>query len=267
MTPIIKLSNVSFAYGSETVLKDVDLTVEAGEFASIVGPNGGGKTTLVRLILGLLKPQKGSVSLFGGDPDLTRLRVGYTPQYAPVDLKFPITVLDVVLLGRLGLAARRRSFPFSLLPLRYSKEDRSAAREALHIMNLDGLEKISFGELSGGQKQRALIARALCQQPDLLILDEPTNNIDPSGMEIFYKLLCDLNKKTSILIVSHDLGVVSQYVKSVICVSQRVVVHPTSALNGTVIRDIYGSDIQLVRHDHRCTEHGHEATPDVSTKN
>lgn len=263
MAPIIVLKDVSFSYGSEDVLQNVDLTVESGEFASIVGPNGGGKTTLVRLILGLLKPKTGTVSLFGGQPEINRLRVGYTPQYAPVDLKFPITVLDVVLLGRLGLAAQKKSFPWNLLPIRYSKEDREAAQDAIQILHLDGLEKTPFGDLSGGQKQRALIARALCQRPDLLILDEPTNNIDPSGMKIFYQLLCELNRKVSILIVSHDLGVVSQYVKSVICVSRRVVVHPTSNLNGTVIRDIYGSDIQLVRHDHRCSEHGHQSNSDL----
>lgn len=247
MTPIIELNSVSFAYDRKLVLENVDLVIPNGEFASIIGPNGGGKTTLVQLILGILSPQKGTVRLFGDHPERTRLQVGYMPQSLKMDMRFPISVWDVVLIGRIS----NSTF------FRYRREDYEAAEFALEKMKLSDLKNHSFGDLSGGQRQRVLIARALCSNPKLLILDEPTNNIDPSNTEILYELLGELNKIVSIIIVSHDLGVVSRYVQSVICVNGRVLVHPTSDLNGNVIRDIYGSDIQLVRHDHRCSEYGH----------
>lgn len=287
MTPIIKIQSCDFSYiPSDPVLEEVNLTVDPGEFASIIGPNGGGKTTLVRLILGLLTPKRGSVSLFGGPPAQNRLWVGYTPQQLQVDRLFPISVLDVVLTGCLGnsffdnedddeegkepskkanpRSPRRGDWRETVRSLlfRYRSGDRSAARRALEKMGLAPLEKKAFGDLSGGERQRVLIARAICAGPKLLILDEPTNNIDPEGSEILYRLLEELNKTTAVLIVSHDLGVVSRYVRSVICVNRRVVVHPTSMLDGRAIRELYGSDQRLVRHDHRCSELGHRHLSD-----
>ena len=124
-------------------------------------------------------------------------------------------------------------------------------------MGVAELASRTFGALSGGQRQRVLIARALCGRPKLLILDEPTNNVDPSSVEQFYHLLEELNRTVAILIVSHDLGVVSRCVRSVVCVNQRVVVHPTSEFDGRAIREIYGGDLKMIRHDHRCSEGGH----------
>lgn len=239
--------NVTYSYGREPVLENVNLKIRFGDFASIVGPNGGGKTTMLKLILGLLKPDSGRVHVLGKSPKKSRLRIGYMPQYAHLDIDFPVTVMDVVLMGRLGINAR----------FRYSEKDIKAARASLDKVNILDLSKRMFSRLSGGQRQRVLIARALCSDPDLLLLDEPTANIDPEIEETVFSLLVELNKNMTILVVTHDLGFVSQVVKSVICVNRRVLVHPTSEMNGTHIKDIYGSDLRMVRHDHRCSEKGH----------
>lgn len=242
----IILENVSFAYKQASILEDVSLMVQKGEFASIVGPNGGGKTTLLKLILGLLKPDKGRISVFGGTPEHSRHKIGYMPQYAHLDMDFPATVMDVVLMGRL----KRTS-------LWFSKKDREEALAAIHEVGMTGLEKTGFNRLSGGQKQRVLIARALCGQPDMLLLDEPTANVDHETEVNLFSILQALNAKMTILVVSHDLGFVSKYVKSVICVNRRVVIHPTTLMNGVLIQDIYHGDLKMVRHDHRCSEEGH----------
>ncbi|MBR4835251.1 MAG: metal ABC transporter ATP-binding protein [Thermoguttaceae bacterium] len=273
---MIRLENVTYSYDAarQPALENVNLTIPRGEFASIVGPNGGGKTTLVRLILGALKPQTGTVSLFGEDPEKARLRVGYTPQQARVDFKFPISVLDVVLAGRFGTRkTARTSTPKGLkrflasasdrLFFRFNSDDREKALAALERMEVADLRDKAFGDLSGGQRQRVLIARALCSEPELLVLDEPTNNVDPSSAERFYETLADLNRETSILMVSHDLGVVSERVKSVVCVNRVVRLHPTSEFNGELVRELYKSDVRFVRHDHRCSEAGHVCARDV----
>ncbi|MBI9078009.1 MAG: ABC transporter ATP-binding protein [Desulfatibacillum sp.] len=243
----IELDGVSFGYTRQPVLSNVRLQVERGEFASIVGPNGGGKTTLLKLMLGLLQPDTGSVNVLGVSPEKARLRVGYMPQYSHLDPQFPVTVMDVVLMGRLRKGAM----------LMYSKKDREAAMACLEEVQLAELANNLYSELSGGQRQRVLIARALCCQPDLLLLDEPTSNVDPDMQQSLFDMLQKLNKRMTILLVSHDLGFVSQVVRSVICVSREVVVHPTSELDGTLIKEIYGGDCRLVRHDHRCSEEGH----------
>ncbi len=246
---ILELQSVAFAYERLPVLEDVTLSIPKGEFASVVGPNGGGKTTLLKLILGLLQPDRGEIRLFGEPPRQTRKRVGYTPQFLQVDDRFPVSVLDVVLMGRLQ-SGRNRFW--------YDKSDRKAALEALATMRLAELHEAGFRELSGGQRQRVLIARALCGEPELLLLDEPTSNIDPSSEEVLFEILGELNKRLTIVLVSHDIGFVSQFVSSVICVNRTVAVHPTSSLDGRMIREIYGSDgLQMIRHDHRCSEAGH----------
>ncbi len=255
---MIQLENVSYSYSAERgpALKDVTLTIPRGEFVSVVGPNGGGKSTLVKLILGLLKPQTGAVKLFGESPEKSRYRVGYAPQQARVDFSFPINVLDVTLAGRFGTTSRQRS-PLRFWGARFSKEDKEEAMAALEKMGAADLYKKSFGDLSGGQRQRVLIARALCSNPDLLVLDEPTNNIDPAHTERFYDLLAKLNESASIIMASHDLGVVSKLVDSVVCVNQIVRIHPTSEFNGELVSKLYNADVRLVRHDHCCSESGH----------
>ena len=243
----IEINNLSFFYDTVPVLENVNLKVEHGEFATIVGPNGGGKTTLLKLMLGVLKPAQGTITVLGGRPEKTRLKVGYMPQYADLDPQFPVTVMDVVLLGRLG-----RRFGG-----RYSKKDKQMAWEALEEVQLESMDRMPFNKLSGGQKQRTLIARALCCNPEMLLLDEPTANVDPEVEENLLTILQELNQRMTILLVSHDMGFVSRVVKSVICVNRRVLIHPTSSVDGTLIKDIYGDDYCMVRHDHRCSEEGH----------
>jgi zinc transport system ATP-binding protein len=242
----IILKNISFAYKQRNILENVDLVIEKGEFASIVGPNGGGKTTLLKLILGLIKPNKGQIRIFGKSPDKVRPQMGYMPQYAHLDMDFPATVMDVVLMGRLKKTT-----------LWFSKKDKVKALNAIDKIGMTTFINTEFNELSGGQKQRILIARALCSNPDILLLDEPTANVDHQTEENLFSILQKLNLKMTILLVSHDLGFVSKYVKSVICVNRQVVIHPTTLINGAMIKDIYHGDLKMVRHDHRCSQEGH----------
>jgi zinc transport system ATP-binding protein len=247
-TPAILVQNLTFTYGGPPVLQDVNLTIEGAHLTCIVGPNGGGKTTLLKIILGLLRPDSGTVRVFGESPVRARKRIGYTPQHLQFDPKFPISVMDVVLMGRLG---RRLGGAFT-------RGDRAAAQEALESLGL--LEHASelFSDLSGGLRQRVLIARSLASKPELLLLDEPMANVDAVVEARLAEILRRLAAQLPVVMVSHDLGFVSNVVDSVICVNRKVVIHPTSEITGEVIRDIYESDIRMVRHDHRCAESGHE---------
>jgi zinc transport system ATP-binding protein len=246
--PAIEFCGLDFAYDRDLVLENASVAIPSRDFVAIVGPNGGGKTTMLKLLLGLLKPNRGTIRLLGKSPEQSRTSVGYTPQYIQMDMQFPISVFDVVLMGRMRSGRR--------FHWRYSQADKQAAKNALEIMRLSDKMKSPFRSLSGGQRQRALIARALCGEPKILMLDEPTNNIDSQAEEILYNILRELNKRLTILLVSHDLGIVSNIVKSVVCVNRTVAVHPTSELNGVMIRELYGSDVRFVRHDHRCSDHG-----------
>ena len=251
MTAAIHCQDLGFSYDDRPLLREVNLTVPAGDFVSVVGPNGSGKTTLLKLALGLLTPTAGKIEVFDQTPHRARRRIGYVPQHPQLDPLFPVSALDVTLMGRLGTA------PWSG-PWR--KSDRDTARAALDEVGLADRAGSHYASLSGGQKQRVLIARALACDPDLLLLDEPTAGLDAHVEEGFYRLLQELNRRLTIVLVSHDLGFVSGFVKSVICVGKDVVIHPTSAITGQVIADLYGSDMRLVRHDHRCSEDGHRCT-------
>lgn len=236
----IEFDSVSFSYDGPLVLENASFSIEPGDFVSIVGPNGGGKTTLLKLMLGLLRPSRGTVRLFGQPPKRQRPRVGYTPQFLTVDFSFPLSVLDVVLMGRIR-AGR----------LWYTKEDRIAALDALRTMQLEKHADAPFRTLSGGQRQRILIARAICGQPEILLLDEPTNNIDRSSERILSDILGELNRTMTIILVSHDIGFVSRCVQNVICVNRTVEVHTTSELGSGTIHDLYHqSDLRFVRHGH-----------------
>ena len=243
-TAIISFQDVDFSYSSEPILEDVNLKIHPGEFVSIIGPNGGGKTSLLLLALGMLRPNRGTVQVFGRAPERERSRLGYVPQFTRFDPLFPVTVYDVVQMGRLG---RFWTGP-------YRKEDREAALTALEQVGLAELRRRSFSELSGGQRQRVLIGRALATEPEVLLLDEPTANVDRLATDKLYELLVDLNQRLTIVLVSHDLGIVSRFVSSVVCVNKTVFTHPVSELTGEMIRDLYGGEIALVRHDHKAGE-------------
>jgi zinc transport system ATP-binding protein len=246
-SPVIEIKNVFFSYDGGNVLEDVNLQVPDKDFISIVGPNGGGKTTLIKLILGLLKPQKGSLRVFGVSPAKARARLGYMPQHASLDPLFPVTAMDVVLMGRLGSGLNHGFFKAA---------DREKAEEALEMVELYEARNRSFAELSGGQRQRVLIARALVSDPELLILDEPTSNVDAALEVELFDLLARLNEHMTIAVVIHDLGFVSRYVKSVACVNRKVVIHPTSEITGEMINQLYGHDVRMVRHDTFGRENG-----------
>lgn len=238
---VVELENVWFLYDGLPVLEDVSIRIYERDFLSIVGPNAGGKTTLLKVILGLLQPTKGTVRVFGQSAAKGRSRIGYMPQHTSLDPMFPVSVLDVVLMGRLGNGKR---FGF------YGKADREAAVDALRKVRLHDVKLRPFSALSGGQRQRVLIARALVSNPELLLLDEPTANIDGATESEFFEILNKLNDKMTVALVTHDLGFVSSYVKRVACVNRRVRVHPKNEITGEVINEMYGSNVHMVRHDH-----------------
>lgn len=244
----ILVESLWFSYNGHPVLEDVNLSIPQGDFVSFVGPNGGGKTTLLKLILGLLRPSRGHVQVFGIAPEQARPRIGYMPQHPDLDPQFPATVLDVALMGRLG-HGRRRFGP-------YSKEDKEAVARALDQVGLHNVRKQPFSSLSGGQRQRLLIARALACDPELLLLDEPTANLDMVMEGDLYELLQTLNQRLTVVMVSHDLGFVSRIVKNVICIKRRVLMHPTCEITGEIINEMYGSPMRMVRHNgggaHNC---------------
>lgn len=238
--PVVCLKDVSFAYDGPYVLQAINLDIHEREFNAVVGPNGGGKTTLLRLMMGMLRPTLGSVHVFGEAPDAVRARIGYTPQHARFDPLFPVSVLDVVLMGRI-----ERRFGG-----RYSREDREAARRALADVSLESEAQRPFAALSGGQRQRALIARALACEPELLLLDEPTSNVDAAVGAKLLELLQRLNERITIVMVSHNLGFVSSVVGSVICVNRTASLHPTDEVTEEAIRKLFGEDVRIIRHDH-----------------
>jgi len=240
---IIALENVCFSYpGAAPVLEDANLAIAEHDFVCMVGPNGGGKTTLLKLLVGQLRPDSGTVRVFGQRPEDARHAVGYMAQRENLDPLFPVCVQDVVLMGRLG---RGRLWG------RYRKADRETAEKALHDVGMYAFRHRPFSALSGGQRQRTLIARALACGPKLMLLDEPTAHLDPAVQDDFYRLLHQMHDRLTLVLVSHDVGFVSKYVNTVVCVSRKVVVHPTSELTGEVIKDIYGRDVELIRHGHR----------------
>jgi zinc transport system ATP-binding protein len=213
MNPILAFDHVSFAYSDKTILRDVSFTIDKGEFIGVIGPNGGGKTTLLKLIMGFLKPQKGTITLFNGHPDKSLDKVSYVPQNLSFDRKFPISVDELVLSGLL-----------SKLPWygRYNRQQKDATREAMEMMGITALQNRSLGTLSGGQMQRALIARSLVSQPEILLLDEPTANVDTQAEADIYSLLQKLAGDVTIIMVTHDLKTSIEQVDRVLCVQNDV---------------------------------------------
>ncbi len=247
-TPLIQVRGVTFGYGREVVLDHVDLNVGQRDFLAIIGPNGGGKTTLLKVILGLVRPWSGEVIFrlsSGGDP---RGRLGYVPQFSTFDKDFPLRLGDMVLMGRLG----RRNL---LRP--YGRADRAAAEEALERLNLKPLARAHVTEVSGGQLQRALIARALVSAPDVLFLDEPTASIDAESRETLRGLLADLNHTIPIVVVTHDVTSFAPMVSRIACINRRLFYHGDPDLSREVMEEVYGCPVELVTHGvpHRVLDH------------
>ncbi len=245
--PIIEIRNLSAGYDGRTVLHDVDLTVYERDFLGIIGPNGGGKTTLVKCILGLLKPTKGTIAYHPGN-----LSLGYLPQYTRLDRKFPITVEEVVLSGLNGQKP---------LAARFTRADREKAHSVMARMGLEGLERRPIGALSGGQMQRALLGRAIISDPQAVILDEPSTYIDKQFEARLYELLAEINRECAIILVSHDIGTVLQQVKSIACVNETLDYHPDTGITSEWLERNFQCPIELLGHGalpHRVLgEHHH----------
>lgn len=223
----ISLEGVSFAYETDPVLSDVTLSLRRGSFSCIVGPNGGGKTTLFRLVLGLLKPDKGAVRVLGLPPAQARVRVGYVPQDFAYDKRFPMLVSDVVRMGCLNAPG--------------TTADSVRIEQALTTVGLAHRARDWFGSLSGGQRQRVLIARALATSPGILLLDEPTANVDAAAQEDILQLLESLRGQLTVMLVTHNAAVAARFLDTVVCVNRRVHVHPhTDTLDEALMRHIIG---------------------------
>ncbi len=249
MSVVVDVQGVDFAYADVPILSGVDLQVEAGEFLGIVGPNAGGKSTLLKLILGLLQPQAGKIRVFGKAPRAASRTLGYVPQHPSFPRDFPITVEQAVLLGRLG-TGRRPGLLGDLWPCRVSKADRAAAARALEEVEARDIAGRQIGSLSGGQLQRVLLARALAADPAVLILDEPTANIDQRLESDIFDLLKSLNARMSILVVSHDVAFISGYVSRVACINRTLVCHRTDRIDGHFIQALYGEQVRMIAHEH-----------------
>jgi zinc transport system ATP-binding protein len=244
---VVEIDSITFGYRGqptgEPVLDDVSFSVEPRDFVGLIGPNGGGKTTLLKVILGLLKPQRGSVQVLGRRPAEVRGRVGYVPQHARIDASVPASVLDVVLMGRLSRS--------SWGPL-FGQSHVAAALRALEQTGTAELARRAIRELSGGQQQRVLIARALAGEAELLLLDEPTSGVDAQMEQTLVDLLHDLNRNLPIIMVSHDVSFVSRHLKHVACLNRRLVAHAADEVTHDTIAEMYHAEVRRVRHADEC---------------
>jgi len=236
-SPIASLMDVDFSYNGQPVLSHVCLEIYPHDFIALIGPNGGGKTTLLKLILGLVRPDRGSVRVLDRSGGAYSPAIGYVPQNVNFNEDFPITAMDVVLMGTLDPDRSRRG---------KKKDNMDKAMGLLERLGIGSLAYQKIGEMSGGQRQRVLIARSLMTRPRLLLLDEPTASIDTKGQADFYKLLEELNKDVAILVVSHDLFIVSNYVKSVACVNKGLHYHPHEEITGNMIETMYSCSVEDV---------------------
>lgn len=236
---IIQLEDIYAAYEGKVVLKNVNLKVYDKDFLGVIGPNGGGKTTLIKIILGLIKPQKGVIRFFRDRKEVPSITMGYLPQYNSIDKKFPISVYEVILSGLSGQKPLLRNF---------NREQGEQVQTILIKMGLKGLENRPIGQLSGGQLQRALLGRAIVSDPDVVILDEPNTYIDKRFEAKLYELLEEINKERAIILVSHDIGTVLQNVKTIACVNETVDYHSDTEISSQWLETHFGCPIELLGH-------------------
>lgn len=238
--PAVEFRDVFFSYDGHPVLESLTAEIEEGDFAAVIGPNGGGKSTLLKLVLGLLRPDRGEVLIFGRSPRAARDQIGYVPQFMTFDRSFPIRVQDVVLMGLLSRSTG---------PGGYRRSDVEEAVRALQQVELADLRRLRIGKLSGGQLQRVLIARALVNQPRLLILDEPTANVDHRIEREIYDMLRGLTDRMTIVMVTHDISFVAGFISRVLCLNRRLFCHPTSRIDSELIEKLYEAPVRIVHHD------------------
>lgn len=234
--PIIEIRDLTAGYDGKIVLRDVNLTIYEHDFLGIIGPNGGGKTTLIKCILGLLKPISGEIIYLNAQNSLS---AGYLPQYSSIDKKFPISVEEVI---SSGLNIQKSLFK------KHSKEQLAKVDAVVHRMGLDKVRKNAIGQLSGGQLQRALLGRAIISDPAVVILDEPSTYIDKQFESRLYELLTEINQESAIILVSHDIGTVVQQVKTIACVNETLDYHPTEEITGEWLENNFHCPIELIGH-------------------
>jgi zinc transport system ATP-binding protein len=236
----IVVDKVFYGYGGRPAVEDASFSIGEGEFLGIIGPNGGGKTTLLRLMLGLLRPDSGQIRLFGEPPHKTRGKVGYIPQETNLNKSFPVTVTDIVLMGLSGARGLGRRFTFS---------DRRKADIMMERLGLSDVKNRPVAELSGGQRQKALLARAMVGDPEMLFLDEPTASVDKTGEDEIYNHLHLLNKTgVTVVLVTHNIGILSQHVKSVACINRQLYFHADGKLDQHTINKTFGCQVDIIAH-------------------
>lgn len=238
-SPLLAIKNLYAGYEHETILQDVNLEVYPTDFIGLIGPNGGGKTTLLKVILGLLPPQRGEVRILGSDVQHGRRFIGYVPQFVDSDRDFPISVWETVSLGLVSGWS-----PFR----RFTKQEKARIEESLDVVGISNLSRKPMGELSGGQRQRVFIARALVSDPKLLLLDEPTASIDPNVTQDVYELLGRLNENMAILLITHDMMAVSSYTKTIACLNRKLIYHNGKELTPEMMDSAYGCPVDLIAH-------------------
>jgi zinc transport system ATP-binding protein len=236
---VVKLEDVWVQYNGVPILEGINLAIEQDDFLGIIGPNGGGKTTLLKIILGLISPSRGKVSVLGKPPEKSRSKIGYVPQHNLFDRDFPISVGDVVLMGRYGKSGLFR---------RYSSEDRRATQDALQTVGMLDYKERQMGKLSGGELQRIFIARALVAEPKLLLLDEPTASVDPAMQTDFYELLEKLKRQMAIVLVSHDISAISIYVDKLACLNRQLHYHGSKEITPEILEATYKCPVQMIAH-------------------
>lgn len=233
----VEISHLSIKFNEQLILNDINFSIEEKDFMAIIGPNGGGKTTLLKVILGILTPDEGKVKVFGKEPKKAKDLMGYLPQRLDFDHDFPINVFETVLMGR-----------YHGLLKKYSNQDHKAVIQALKDVEMDELKDRQISKLSGGQMQRVFIARAIVRDPKLLIMDEPMASIDPEMQHSFYELMSRLKNKMAIVLVSHDVGAVSTHVDKIACLNQKLYYHGPVEDSANGLEEVYHCSIELISH-------------------